>query len=130
MAKAPANMAKSVKDQQINIHVSAIVESAREQSVGIQEINTAVNTIDQGTQQNAAMVIASSPGRSAFFNSVVKWFSIPLDCPIAVQSIRPLTIGGGWRWMTRPTRKVLMLCSIRFEAIGATRTSQKSEIFR
>ncbi len=42
--------------QQINAHVSAIVEAAREQSVGIQEINTAVNTIDQSTQQNAAMV--------------------------------------------------------------------------
>ena len=42
--------------QQINSHVNAIIEAAREQSVGIQEINTAVNTIDQGTQQNAAMV--------------------------------------------------------------------------
>jgi methyl-accepting chemotaxis protein len=42
--------------QQINSHVSAIVEAAREQSVGIQEINTAVNAIDQSTQQNAAMV--------------------------------------------------------------------------
>lgn len=46
--------------QQINSHVSAIVEAAREQSVGIQEINTAVNTIDQGTQQNAAMVEEST----------------------------------------------------------------------
>jgi methyl-accepting chemotaxis protein len=46
--------------QQINSHVTSIVESAREQSVGIQEINTAVNTIDQGTQQNAAMVEEST----------------------------------------------------------------------
>ncbi len=46
--------------QEINSHVCAIVESAREQSVGIQEINTAVNTIDQGTQQNAAMVEEST----------------------------------------------------------------------
>ncbi|MGV1828911.1 HAMP domain-containing methyl-accepting chemotaxis protein [Agrobacterium vitis] len=42
--------------QEINRHVTAIVEAAREQSVGLQEINTAVNTMDQGTQQNAAMV--------------------------------------------------------------------------
>ncbi|WHA42200.1 methyl-accepting chemotaxis protein [Agrobacterium larrymoorei] len=46
--------------QQINHHVNAIVESSREQSVGIQEINSAVNTMDQGTQQNAAMVEQST----------------------------------------------------------------------
>ncbi|MDH4412914.1 MAG: methyl-accepting chemotaxis protein [Rhizobium sp.] len=42
--------------QEINQHVSAIVEAAREQTAGIGEINTAVNSIDQSTQQNAAMV--------------------------------------------------------------------------
>lgn len=42
--------------QEINRHVSAIVDSAREQATGLQEINIAVNTMDQGTQQNAAMV--------------------------------------------------------------------------
>jgi methyl-accepting chemotaxis protein len=42
--------------QEINRHVHAIAEAAREQSIGLQEINTAVNTMDQSTQQNAAMV--------------------------------------------------------------------------
>ncbi|ANH08396.1 methyl-accepting chemotaxis protein [Shinella sp. HZN7] len=42
--------------QEINGHVNAIVLAAREQSTGLQEINTAVNTMDQGTQKNAAMV--------------------------------------------------------------------------
>jgi methyl-accepting chemotaxis protein len=46
--------------QEINRHVVAIVEAAREQSTGLQEINTAVNTMDQGTQQNAAMVEQST----------------------------------------------------------------------
>jgi methyl-accepting chemotaxis protein len=46
--------------QEINRHVSAIVEAAREQSTGLQEINKAVNTMDQGTQQNAAMVEQST----------------------------------------------------------------------
>jgi methyl-accepting chemotaxis protein len=41
---------------EITTHVRAIVEAAREQSTGISEINTAVNSMDQGTQQNAAMV--------------------------------------------------------------------------
>ncbi|TAX28795.1 methyl-accepting chemotaxis protein [Rhizobium leguminosarum] len=42
--------------QEINHHVNAIVTATREQSIGLQEINTAVNNMDQGTQQNAAMV--------------------------------------------------------------------------
>ncbi|WP_047463519.1 methyl-accepting chemotaxis protein [Rhizobium rhizogenes] len=42
--------------QEINRHVGAIVTATREQSIGLQEINTAVNNMDQGTQQNAAMV--------------------------------------------------------------------------
>ena len=45
-----------VEVQEINGHVQAIVEAAREQSSGLTEINTAVNQMDQGTQQNAAMV--------------------------------------------------------------------------
>ncbi|WP_208248674.1 HAMP domain-containing methyl-accepting chemotaxis protein [Rhizobium sp. T1470] len=42
--------------QEISRHVDAIVTATREQSTGLAEINTAVNTMDQGTQQNAAMV--------------------------------------------------------------------------
>lgn len=42
--------------QEISGHVLAIVEASREQSTALAEINTAVSTIDQGTQQNAAMV--------------------------------------------------------------------------
>ncbi len=40
----------------INEHMSSIVSAAREQSTGLQEINTAVGRLDQMTQQNAAMV--------------------------------------------------------------------------
>ncbi|AYD04817.1 methyl-accepting chemotaxis protein [Neorhizobium sp. NCHU2750] len=40
----------------ITRNVQAIVEAAREQSVGIHEINTAINSMDQSTQKNAAMV--------------------------------------------------------------------------
>ncbi|MQB09911.1 methyl-accepting chemotaxis protein [Agrobacterium sp. ICMP 6402] len=42
--------------QEINQHVAAIVESAQEQSSGLQQINIAVNQMDQDTQKNAAMV--------------------------------------------------------------------------
>ncbi len=40
----------------INTQLDAIATSAREQSVGLTEVNTAVNQMDQVTQQNAAMV--------------------------------------------------------------------------
>ncbi|MCX8996996.1 methyl-accepting chemotaxis protein [Rhizobiaceae bacterium BDR2-2] len=46
--------------QAINRHVAAIVESAQEQSSGLQQINTAVNQMDQDTQKNAAMVEEST----------------------------------------------------------------------
>ncbi|WP_119256819.1 methyl-accepting chemotaxis protein [Shinella zoogloeoides] len=42
--------------QEIDQNVAAIVRSAREQSTGLNEISSAVNSIDQGTQKNAAMV--------------------------------------------------------------------------
>jgi methyl-accepting chemotaxis protein len=40
----------------INEHMNSIVVAAREQSTGLNEINTAVGQLDQMTQQNAAMV--------------------------------------------------------------------------
>ncbi|PYG57680.1 HAMP domain-containing methyl-accepting chemotaxis protein [Rhizobium sp. UGM030330-04] len=40
----------------INDHIEAIAAATKEQSVGLSEINTTVNHLDQGTQQNAAMV--------------------------------------------------------------------------
>ncbi|MCM2471969.1 methyl-accepting chemotaxis protein [Rhizobium sp. CG5] len=42
--------------QSINAHMDAIATAAQEQSVGLGEVNTAVNHMDHATQQNAAMV--------------------------------------------------------------------------
>ncbi|TCM49689.1 methyl-accepting chemotaxis sensory transducer with Cache sensor [Rhizobium sp. PP-F2F-G48] len=44
----------------VNQHMDSIATSAREQSVGLAEVNTAVNQMDQVTQQNAAMVEETS----------------------------------------------------------------------
>lgn len=44
----------------VDSNVGAIVDASREQSTGLKEINTAVNTMDQGTQRNAAMVEETS----------------------------------------------------------------------
>ena len=40
----------------INSHVEAISLATREQSIGLQQVNSAMNAMDQVTQQNAAMV--------------------------------------------------------------------------
>jgi methyl-accepting chemotaxis protein len=53
------------KIQGIDTNIQAIAVSVKEQSVGLREINESVTAIDQGTQQNAAMVeqtTASSHG--------------------------------------------------------------------
>ncbi|OJF98547.1 chemotaxis protein [Rhizobium sp. 58] len=41
---------------QINDHIHSIAVAAREQSTGLSEVSTAINQMDQVTQQNAAMV--------------------------------------------------------------------------
>ena len=56
--KALEEIVTQVSD--INGNVAAIVEASREQASGLKEINQAVNSLDQSTQQNAAMVEEST----------------------------------------------------------------------
>lgn len=42
--------------REIDRHVSDIVQAAQEQALGMKDINSAINSIDQNTQQNASMV--------------------------------------------------------------------------
>ncbi|MBZ0163455.1 MAG: methyl-accepting chemotaxis protein [Notoacmeibacter sp.] len=56
--------------QDINDHVRSIVEAVSEQSRSLQEINTAVTTIDQSTQQNAAMVEQSTAATIGLTNEI------------------------------------------------------------
>lgn len=57
---------------EINTHMEAIATSAKEQSVGLNEVNTAVNSMDQTTQQNAAMVEQSTAASSSLAQEVIK----------------------------------------------------------
>lgn len=45
---------------EIDTNVTAIVQASREQATSLSEVNRAVTSIDQGTQQNAAMVEEST----------------------------------------------------------------------
>jgi methyl-accepting chemotaxis protein len=86
--------------QEININVAAIVKSSREQATGLKEINTAVNTMDQGTQQNAAMVEESTAASYSLAKEAAALFQLlaqfriegdqPRNRPLAVrQEDRP-----------------------------------------
>ncbi len=52
----------------VNQHMDSIATSAKEQSVGLGEVNTAVNQMDQVTQQNAAMVEETSAAGATLAN--------------------------------------------------------------
>lgn len=56
----------------INEHMNAIATAAKEQSTGLAEINTAVNTMDQTTQQNAAMVEQSTAASASLASEAAK----------------------------------------------------------
>ncbi|MBZ7927739.1 methyl-accepting chemotaxis protein [Ensifer adhaerens] len=57
---------------EINAHMEAIATSAKEQAVGLAEVNTAVNAMDQMTQQNAAMVEQSNAASNTLANEAVR----------------------------------------------------------
>jgi methyl-accepting chemotaxis protein len=54
-----------VQVQEVHSNVAAIVEASREQSTGLREINQSVNSMDQATQKNAAMVEESTAASHA-----------------------------------------------------------------
>ncbi len=62
--------------KEVSANVNAIVTASEEQSVGLREINQAVNTIDQGTQQNAAMVEESSAAAHSLAQEAAALFEL------------------------------------------------------
>ncbi len=61
---------------QVDSNVGAIVEASKEQATGLKEINTAVNTMDQGTQQNAAMVEETSAASHSLAREAEQLFAL------------------------------------------------------
>ena len=69
----------------IDGHVKSIVTSAREQSVGLNEINTAISQMDQVTQKNAAMVEETNAASH----------TLATDAENLTQLVRQFNIGEG-----------------------------------
>ena len=57
---------------EMNTHMDAIALSAKEQATGLSEVNHAVNSMDQTTQQNAAMVEESNAASAALTSEAAK----------------------------------------------------------
>ncbi|WP_377293267.1 methyl-accepting chemotaxis protein [Rhizobium sp. SG2393] len=83
----------------INAHMEAIATSTREQSVGLSEVNTAVNQMDQVTQQNAAMVeetnaaSAALASESSALRALIGQFRLAQGTDHAVKALRETARG-------------------------------------
>ncbi|MET0747942.1 MAG: methyl-accepting chemotaxis protein [Rhizobium sp.] len=95
--------------REINQNIVAIVTSTREQSTGLQEINLAVNAMDQGTQQNAAMVEEQTAashalaGEASALDELLRQFKLSKGRHAAVGS-KPAAASGRSRPIASPAR--------------------------
>ena len=74
-----------VQVQQVDGNVGAIVEASKEQATGLKEINTSVNTMDQGTQQNAAMVEQATAAAHSLASEAEALFQLLSEFRIGAQ---------------------------------------------
>ncbi|KQT06823.1 chemotaxis protein [Rhizobium sp. Leaf386] len=99
----------------INSHMEAIATSSREQSLGLAEVNTAVNQMDQVTQQNAAMVEESTAASATLaaeaerLRCLIEQFQ--LGCGQAAVSetrprLVPVSVSHNHRPVSSPVRKM------------------------
>ncbi|WP_159950976.1 methyl-accepting chemotaxis protein [Rhizobium sp. 18065] len=90
---------------EMNTHMDAIAISAKEQSTGLSEVNHAVNSMDQTTQQNAAMVEESNAasgalaGEAAKLRELISQFAIEATASAQSTGLRETA-----RAMAQPTR--------------------------
>jgi methyl-accepting chemotaxis protein len=114
----------------INDHIHSIAVASREQATGLAEVNTAVNQMDQVTQQNAAMVEESSAATSKLSSEadalyrLVAHFKIGSD---AGQAARPVSVGIAHRSQPSPARKMTAALGRAFGGGSAAAVSNASE---
>ncbi|QRF54024.1 HAMP domain-containing protein [Rhizobium rosettiformans] len=77
---------------QINQLMDAIATSAREQSTGLAEVNTAVNQMDQTTQQNAAMVEQSTAASAALAQESTRLRSLVSQFTLSGRATAPAQV--------------------------------------
>jgi methyl-accepting chemotaxis protein len=115
----------------INANVKAIVEAGREQATGLQEINNALDLMDQNTQQNAAMVEESTAASNSLaseaqaLNGLIGRFSFGKQSSATVSLARPDT-----RPVASPARALMAtVARSRSGAAAAVQVSANWEEF-
>jgi len=78
----------------INDQVHSIAIAAKEQTTGLSEVNTAVNQMDQVTQQNAAMVEQATASTSRLAEEVIMLSRLISRFKVETGSRRPLSMTG------------------------------------
>ncbi|MBN7807199.1 HAMP domain-containing protein [Agrobacterium rosae] len=117
--------------QEINRHVAAIAESAQEQSSGLQQINTAVNQMDQDTQKNAAMVEESTAASHGLaqevrsLNQILAQFKLS-ENGYAATSANPRVAASHDRPSASPARALGRKISAAFSGNAALDTSKSN----
>ena len=110
----------------------AIVEASREQATGLKEINTAVNTMDQGTQQNAAMVEETSAAAHSLAKEADALFQLlsqfNLDGPQSQHSA-PREASSTPRPATNPVRQMKARVVHAFQGNAAVKGGDSWEEF-
>jgi methyl-accepting chemotaxis protein len=113
----------------INAQLDAIATSAREQSVGLAEVNTAVNQMDQVTQQNAAMVEESTAASASLASEVARMREIIAEFRVGSQAgiaqpSRPQPVRAGEKPVASPARRMLAKVA---SAVGMGGSAQAAE---
>ena len=115
---------------QVDSNVGAIVEASKEQATGLKEINTAVNTMDQGTQQNAAMVEETTAASHSLAREAEQLFNLLGQFNVGASrtresgSVQPFRTG-----TSSPIRRMSTEIAHAFDGNTALKASDHSEEF-
>ncbi|MFF0952255.1 methyl-accepting chemotaxis protein [Rhizobium leguminosarum] len=105
---------------QVNSHMNAIAVSAKEQSTGLAEINTAVNSMDQSTQQNAAMVEESTAAASSLALEAAKLRDLVAQFKLEGAASQPRAVDRTSRPVASPARTLGNKLASAFRGRAAT----------
>ncbi|API57696.1 methyl-accepting chemotaxis protein (plasmid) [Rhizobium leguminosarum] len=105
---------------QVNSHMNAIAVSANEQSTGLAEINTAVNSMDQSTQQNAAMVEQSTAAAASLAQEAAKLRDLVAQFKLEGVSSQPRAADRTSRPVVSPARSLSNKLASAFGGRAAT----------
>ena len=118
---------------QVDGNVGAIVEASKEQATGLKEINMAVNTMDQGTQQNAAMVEETTAAAHSLAREAEQLFQMLGQFNIGAGSAQPRSAPAAANNQSRPqpspARQMTAKVAQAFHGNAAVKTGGSWEEF-